>query len=93
MLGRMSTSSKSSTSDRLLGLTIIAGVMLLLTALPVGIGFCLLDHHKFHAEWRWAIMSGVVMTAATAVVGGILHCTGEFLVKRSRKMEEKRGAV
>ena len=89
----MSTILKPSTSDRLLGLMIISGFMLLLTALPLGVVLCLQDHYKFHGEWRWSVTLGVVMTASTAVVGGILLCTGEFLVKRRRKMEERRGAV
>ena len=63
--------------------------MLLLTALPLGVVLCLQDHYKFQTEWRWAITSGVVMTAATAFVGGILLCTGELLVRRRRKMEER----
>jgi hypothetical protein len=81
----MSTSLKPSTSDKLLGLMIVTGFMLLLSALPLGLVLSLQDHYKFHSDWHWAIILGVVMTAATAVVGGIFLCTGEFIVQRRRK--------
>jgi hypothetical protein len=81
----MSTSPKPSTSDKLLGLMIVAGFMLLLTALPVGLALSLQEHYKFHSDWHWAIILGVVMTVATAVIGGILLCTGEFIVQRRRR--------
>ena len=85
----MSAASKPSTSDKLLGLLIITGFMLLITALPLGIVLCLQNHYKFHSDWRWAIAQGAVMTIATAVVGGMFLCTGEFIVKRRRKIQAR----
>ena len=73
----------------MLGLLIITGFMLLITALPLGAVLCLQDHYNFHSDWHWAITQGVVMTLATAVVGGIFPCTGEFIVKRRRKTQER----
>jgi hypothetical protein len=81
----MSTSPKPSTSDKLLSLMIVAGFMLLLTALPLGLVLSLQEHYKFHSDWRWAIIFGTVMTAATAVIGGTLLCTGELIVRRRGK--------
>jgi hypothetical protein len=78
-----------STQDRLLGLLIITGFMLLITALPLGAVLCLHDHYKFQSDWHWAITLGVGMTIATAVVGGIFLGTGEFIVKRRRKRQER----
>ena len=85
----MSNSSRPSTSDKLLGLLIITGFMLLLTALPVGIFLSLQDHYEFHSDWHWAIMLGAVMTIATAIVGGVFLCIGELIVKRRRKTQER----
>ena len=60
-----------NTHDRLLGLLIITGFTLLITALPVGIVACLQVHYAFHSDWHWAIALGAVMTIATVVVGGL----------------------
>ncbi len=85
----MNTPPNPNPSDRLLGLMIVAGFMLLLTALQLGFVLCLQDHDKFHSDWRWAIMLGSSMTIATAVVGGLLLGIGEFIVQRRRKRRQR----
>ena len=80
----MNTSPKPSTIDKLLGLMIITGFMLLVTALPVGIALSLQDHYTSHLDWHWAIIGGAVLTAATAIIGSIFLCIGEFIVQRRR---------
>ncbi len=85
----MSASPKPSTTDKLLGLLIITGFMLLLMALPVGIVLCLQVRYQLHSDWQWAIIHGVVMTMATAVVGGLFLCTGEFIVQRRWKAQRR----
>jgi len=85
----MSTPFKSSTSDKLLGLLIISGFLMLITALPLGIVMSLQDRYKFHDDWHWAIIWGPSMTIATAIVGGLFTCIGEFIVKRRWKQQGK----
>jgi NhaP-type Na+/H+ or K+/H+ antiporter len=81
----MNISSKPRASDKLLGLMIITGFMLLLTSLPVGLALSLQERYQFHSDWHGAIMLGVAMTGATAIAGAILLCTAEFIVRRRRK--------
>ena len=81
----MSISSKPQASDKLLGLTIITGFMLLLTALPMALVLSLQERYKFHSDWHWAIILGVAMAGATAIAGAIFLCTAELIVRRRRK--------
>jgi hypothetical protein len=81
----MSATATPTTTDRLLGLLIITGFMLLITALPSGIVLSLLDHYRFHTDWRWAITQGAVMTIATAIVGGLFLGVGELILQRRRR--------
>jgi hypothetical protein len=85
----MSTSSKQRTSDKLLGLLIITGFMLLITALPIGIVLTLQDHYQVHSDWHWAIMQGAVMAIAAAVFGGLFLCIGTLIVNRRRRTRER----
>ena len=78
----MDASSTPSTTDTLLGLMIISGFMLLISAVPIGIALSLQVHYEHDWEWRWAITLGGVMTLATAVVGGLLDGIGEHVVRR-----------
>lgn len=82
---RMNTSRKFKPADKLLGLMIVAGFMLIIAALPFGLVLSLQDHYKFHSDWHWAIVMGIAMTAATAIVGTILLFTGEFIIQRRKK--------
>ena len=83
----MNARSKPTTTDRLLGLCIISGFMLLTTAIPLGIVVSLQQHHRFDSNWRWAIIQGAVMAVATAVIGGMLTGFGEFIVRRRWKAQ------
>jgi hypothetical protein len=84
-MGSMSNSPKSTTAEKLLGLMIITGFILLLVALPMGLVFALQEHYTFHSDWRWAIIVGLVMTTAAAIIGGIFLGVGELIVQRHRK--------
>jgi hypothetical protein len=86
----MNASFTPTTSDRLLGLLIITGFMLLLTAIPLGVVISLQEHYKSHSDWRWAITQGVVLTVATAIVVGLFTGAGEFIVQRRRRAHERR---
>ena len=83
----MSTPPKASTSDRLLGLLIFTGFMLLISTLPIGILTCLQDHFQSHSDWHWAFALGTVMAVAVAVVGSVLFCIGTLVVIRRRKLQ------
>ncbi len=83
----MDAPPKPTTTDRLLGLCIISGFMLLITAIPLGIFVSLQQHYKFDSDWRWAIIQGAVMAVATAVIGGMLTGVGEFIVRRRWKAQ------
>lgn len=85
----MKAPSTPTTADRLLGLLIITGFMLLITAIPLGIVLSLQAHYKFHSDWGWAITQGAVMAIATAIVGGLFLGIGEFIVQRRRKAQER----
>ena len=85
----MNASSKPTTTDRLLGLLIISGFMMLITAIPLGIVLSLHEHSKFDSDWRWSITEGAVMTIATAIVGGLFTGVGEFIVRRRWKAQER----
>jgi hypothetical protein len=85
----MSTSSAPTTTDRLLGLLIISGFMLLITAIPLGIFLSLQERYKFGSDWHWAITQGAVMAIATAIVGGLFTGVGEFIVRRRWKAQER----
>ena len=75
----------SSARDRWLGLLIVTGFMLLVTALPLGAVLGLQDHYTFHSGWQSAMTLGVVMAVATAIVGGVFLYTGECIVKRRNR--------
>jgi len=89
----MSTASQPTTPDRLANLMIAASIMLLVTALPMGVVICLQCRGEIHTEWSSAITFGVVMAVAMALISGALRCTGVFLIKRRKKMEERRRAA
>ena len=81
----MNVSPKPGTANRLLGLVIITGFMLVISALPIGLILSLQDHYKFHSDWHWATILGATIAAATVIVGGLLLCTGELVAKRYKK--------
>jgi hypothetical protein len=60
----MSASSVPTTSERVLGLLIITGFMLLIVAIPLGLVLSLQDHDKFHSDLALAVSLGTLMTAA-----------------------------
>jgi hypothetical protein len=80
--------SKRSTADKLLGLLIASGFMLLITALPAGIFLSLHAYYQFHADWHLAVRLGVVMATITGVIGVLFLCVGEIIVKRRAKNQK-----
>jgi hypothetical protein len=69
-----------STTDRLLGLLIMTGFMMVVSALPTGAALTWKDY-QFHKDWFWAITLGAVVSIAVAVVGSLFLWIGWFLVR------------
>jgi len=80
----MTTRSKRPLSSILHGLLYTSGFMMIFCAVPVGTAIALQSHYKFHVEAHDAGVQGVVLTVATAVVGGVLLLLG-MLVTRIRR--------
>lgn len=74
----------------LLGLMCSTGILLLLSALPVGLVLALLTHYCAREGCVAAVLVGGLMAAATAVIGGALLGLGMFLTRRRWRM---RGAA
>ena len=81
----MNAPSKPTTPDRLLGLLIATGFMLVIFAIPLGALFSLQAHYKFHSDWYWALVEGSLMAAAMITVGVMLTAIGERIVQRRGK--------
>jgi cytochrome c biogenesis protein CcdA len=65
----MSDSPNRSNSDILIGLLFSTGIMLVVTALPLGIVFAFQFYHDLHDDLRWAIIGGGIMTIVAAIIG------------------------
>jgi hypothetical protein len=79
------TRSKQSKAD----LMYIAGVMLILCAIPIGVEMGFLVHHD-DKNWHWAIIAGIAMTLAIGFIGGLFFCIANIILKRRRKMKKER---
>lgn len=79
---------KPTISDRLLGLMIVSGFMLLVTALPLGLALAFEIHRDSHDDY-WAFIGGALMAIALAAVGGVLLGIGEFIVKQRWKQKKE----
>jgi hypothetical protein len=76
---------KRSKTDLVLNLMIFSGMMLIVTALPVGLVMTLQFYAQFHAALRDAAWAGAIMTALIAVTGGTLLPLGMYLLKRHKR--------
>jgi hypothetical protein len=74
----------------LIGLMCSTGILMLISALPVGIVLTLLTRYGVHADRVEAALVGGLMTAATAILGGALLGLGMFITSRRWR---KRGSV
>jgi len=81
----MTTRSKRTLSSVLHGLLYTSGFMMIVCAVPVGAAIALQSHYKFHVEARDAGIQGVVLTVATAVVGGVLLLLGTLVTRIRRR--------
>ena len=63
-------------TDRMLGLVIMSGFMMLVTAIPLGMSLSLAALYNLASDWQWALIQGAVMTIATALVGGVFTGAG-----------------
>jgi len=59
--------------------------MMIFCAVPVGTAIALQSHYKFHVEAHDAGVQGVVLTVATAVVGGVLLLLGTLVTRIRRR--------
>jgi hypothetical protein len=78
--------------DRWLGLMLMVGFMLVISALPVGVVLSLHDY-KANRDWQWAIILGVAMAGAAAVVGSLLLSVSVLIGKRQAKNQERPGVI
>ena len=62
--------------------------MIILCAAPVGTAIALQSHYKFHVEARDAGIQGVVMAAASAVVGCVLLLLGMLITRLRRRVKD-----
>jgi len=76
-----------------LGLLIAAGFLLVISALPSGIVFCILEHQTSPQEWRSPVISGVAMFAVTVSTGFVLVLIGELLSRRTARATQPPSAV
>ena len=81
----MSDLPKRSTSDILIGLLFSTGIMLVVTALPLGIVFTFQYYHDLHDDLRWAIIGGGIMTIVTALIGFLSYGIGRLIMKGRRR--------
>jgi hypothetical protein len=75
-------------TDLVLGQIIMAGAMLIIVAIPVGLVLPL----KVHSEdwdWQWSIILGAVNAIVFATVGGVLVFVGTSIAKWRWKMQGK----
>jgi len=80
------TKSKQSVTD----LMYIAGFMLILCAIPIGIEMGFLVHHDHKEDWHWAIIAGGAMTIAIGFIGSLLLCIAALILRRHRKIKKER---
>jgi len=78
--GELETSG--SAGSTITDLLVAAGVLVLVEAIPLGLWF---GADFFWGDWYWAAIFSVVMTLATAVVGGGLLAIGTFLWRRQSR--------
>ena len=69
-------------SEMLTGLMGGAGLLLLVSSVPVGITFGLDFYLKAHLELRLAVIAAVVMAGAVAVAGWVLYRLCLFFSRR-----------
>lgn len=81
----MSALPKRSNSDILIGLLFSTGIMLVVTALPLGIVFAFQFYHDLQDDSRWAIIGGGIMTIVTALIGFLSYGIGTLIMKRRRR--------
>jgi hypothetical protein len=74
--------TKRPLSNILLGLMCSTGILMLLSALPIGLVIGLQERHRSHLADSEALLVGGLMTAATAVIGGVLLGLGMFIARR-----------
>jgi len=74
--------AKRPLGNSLLGLMCSTGILMLLSALPVGIVLTLLTHYCAHEGRVEAVLVGGLMAAATTVIGGALLGLGMFITRR-----------
>jgi len=82
--------TKRPLSNILLGLMCSTGILMLLSALPIGFVLGLQARHRSHMSGGDALIIGVVLAAATAFIGGALLGIGMFI---ARHRWRKRGSV
>jgi hypothetical protein len=62
---------------------------MMITALPAGMVLALQMYFKAQWEWQWAVTSGVLFMALTAIVGGVLYRIGGLLVRDAESDHEE----
>jgi len=87
-LGHMSTPTKSYVATGWLRLLLIDGFMMLVCSIPWGFGIALVAHYQNHLDWFWAMIGGVIMAVAIAIIGGIFLGLGVLIMKRRIKKQE-----
>jgi len=78
-------------TDSVLGLLIMAGFLMVVSALPVGAALVYKDY-QFHKDWLWALVLGAVVAMATAIVGSLLILIGYSIAKWRWRMQEMANA-
>jgi hypothetical protein len=81
----MSTSTKRPISSILLGLLFSTGMMLLIVAIPIGFTTAFQERYQSHSDWHWAVIAGVAITLAIALVGSISLGLGILIAGCRRK--------
>ena len=67
-------------TDLILGQMIMAGFLLLVAAIPVGL-ILPLKAHGPHWDWQWSFILGAMFSIAFAALGGALMFSGWIIAK------------
>lgn len=85
---KMNPLAKPTVTERLLGLFLMIGAMMVLSALPAGTVLSLQDHFTFGTDWHWSVTKGAVIAIAIAVVGCSLFGIASFVLQRRRRTQQ-----